>query len=143
MRHVLAAVSLLVILAACSGDEEDECPIVGTYSVTGASESGNCPDSVNETTIYTVSADGDGFAVEIQGVQGFCDAQRVSTCKIQGRCDVGVKDPRDPANARGTLQFSWTFDPNGFKGTLAVSVPDALSLPGGCTGTNVQTGVRR
>ena len=92
MRLVLVVASLLTILVACSSNDEDECPIVGTYSVTGASESGNCPDSVNETTIYTVSADGDGFAVEIQGVQGFCDAQRVSTCKIQGRCDVGVKD---------------------------------------------------
>lgn len=144
MRHVLAAASLLVVLAACSSSTDgDECPIVGTYAVTGASETGNtCPDSVNETTTYTISAVGSGYAVQLQGVQGSCDAQPVASCKIQGSCAVGVKDAKDP-NAKGTLQFSWTFTPDGFKGSMSVAVPDAASVPGGCSGTSAQTGVRR
>lgn len=144
MRHALAAASLLALLAACSSDDGDDCPIAGTYTVTGAAESGNtCPDTVNEKTTYTISPSGDAFNVEIQGVQGACIGRKLGACGLQGKCDVAVKDATDPNNAKGTLQFSWTFNPTGFKGTLAVDIPAATSLPGGCAGSSAQTGVRR
>lgn len=143
MRASPLLLPVLLAVACSSSTDGDECLIVGTYAVTGASEAGNtCPDSINETTTYTISADGAGYDVQIQGIQGFCDAQPVTSCKIQGSCAVGVKDAKDP-NAKGTLQFSWTFTEGGFKGSMSVAVPDAASVPGGCSGTSAQTGVRR
>lgn len=144
MRFAAGALLVGLSIACSSSTDGDECMIAGTYAVTGAAETGNtCPDDVNETTTYTVSPTGDTFAVEIQGVQGACVGRRVGTCGLQGKCDVGVKDAVDPQNATGTLQFSWTFAGDGFKGSVTVAVPAAKTLPGGCSGTSAQTGVRR
>jgi hypothetical protein len=139
MRPVLVAASLLVVLVACSS-EEDDCPIVGTYAVLGAAEAGNtCPDPASST----ISADGPNYTVAIQGLQGLCAAQPAGTCKVQGKCDVLVKDATDPVNNMGTFQFAWTFDSGGFKGSATVAIPDSVSLPGGCSGSVAQTGQRR
>ncbi len=144
MRHAIAAALSLAVVAACSSSQEGEaCTIVGTYSVVGVTESGDCPDSANEATTYTITASGSDFIVEIQGIGGGCVATSAGACKVQGKCDMSVKDAKDPLNARGTLQYSWTFDGGGFKGPMTISVPDAVSLPGGCNGTSSMTGSRR
>lgn len=145
MRQALCALGIAATILACSsGTEGDDCAIAGTYAVTGAAETGNtCPDSINETTTYTISPTGDTFAVELQGVQGSCIGRRIEACKIQGKCDLASRDPVSPNNAIGTLQFSWTFVGDGFKGSATVTIPPAVSLPGGCSGTSAQTGVRR
>lgn len=141
MRTLFA---LLMVMAACSSSSEEECPIVGTYTVVGAAETGNtCPDSVNKSTVYTISSAPNGYAVAIQGVQGSCMAEASGTCKIQGKCDVLARNPTQPGNDRGTLQYSWTFTSAGFKGPMTVTIPPSDGLPGGCAGTSSQTGVRQ
>ncbi len=144
MRRVVCLVFMGAVGCSSSSDK-DECPIVGTYAVLGAAESGNtCPDDINEQTTYTVSAaTGGGYTVAFQGVSGVCSAQDVSACKIQGACEFEVRDPVDPARARGTFQFSWTFSEQGFRGPVTIAIPAAKSIPGGCSGTSTQTGTRR
>jgi hypothetical protein len=144
MRHVLAAASSLLVVVACSSETEEACPIVGTYSVVGVSESGDCPDPANQTPTYTISAaQSGGYIVEIQGIRGACTAENTGTCKVQGKCDVSILDAKDPRLATGTFQYAWTFDSGGFRGTASIALPDADSLPGGCTGTVRQTATRR
>ena len=143
MRHVLAAASLVALLVACSSSTDGEdCAIVGTYSVLGTIESGNCPDPGSDPVTYTISPRGSVYAVEIQGLGGACAAEQTGTCKVQGKCDLGVTDAKDP-NAKGTFQFSWTFTASGFSGVATVSIPDAASLPGGCSGTVKHNASRR
>lgn len=144
MMRVAPLLAAGFFVACSSSAEGEECTIAGTYTVVGAAETGNtCPDTSNAKTTYTVSPAADAFAVEIQGVQGTCVGRRVGACGLQGKCDVAVKDAVNPLDATGTFQFSWTFDETGFKGSATVDIPAAASLPGGCSGTSVQTGVRR
>lgn len=143
MRLFSALVSLFVVVACSSSTDEEDCPIVGTYAVLGVVESGNCPDPGSSAVTYTISSAPTGYEVEIQGLQGACTAEQTGACKAQGKCDVLVSDAKDPRANRGTFQFAWTFTASGFSGVATVAIPDADSLPGGCTGTAKQTATRR
>ena len=143
MRHALAAALSLLLAAACSSSTDgEECTIVGTYTVSAETEGGDCPDAKDGMT-YTISRVGDAYGVEIQGLSGGCIADPVGTCKLQGKCDLAISDATDPSNARGTAQYSWTFTGSGFSGSMAISIPPAASLPGGCSGSSRQTATRR
>ena len=148
----LAMLGSVFILGACTSttDKKSSCPIAGTYTVTGEATSDDCSSqSTNESgassTTYTITAldSGDStadFAIEIQGLAGGCVDDQINTCKVQGKCDLRIKDPVSPANDTGTFQFSWTFDASGFKGTYALNAPPAKSLPKGCTENGTSKG---
>lgn len=147
MRHVLAAASLLAILAACSSSTDGDgtsCRIEGTYTATGKVESGNCPlnPDAPPTTDTITKLDDRSYGLEIQGTTGGCVLELVEACKLQGKCDLAITDAIDPGD-RGTVQYSWTFTQDGFTGFSAVTVPPAKSLPDGCSGTASVTGTRR
>lgn len=144
MTRLLSVLPILGVLVACSSGDESECTVVGTYAVLAAAEPGNtCPDPSSTPVTYTISADGPNYTVAIQGTQGLCAAQPAGACKIQGKCDVKISDATNPANGTGTFQFAWSFDTNGFKGSATVQIPDATSVPGGCSGSVSQTATRR
>jgi hypothetical protein len=144
---VLAA----VLIAACSSDNDGDgapsCTIEGTYSMTAAieSQSEGCSDiQAGPPSVVTITARPSGnFLVELQGGTGGCAGDLVGTCKVQTKCDVRVSDATDPSNNMGTLQFSWTFDANGFTGLNSAALPPARSLPRGCTFTSNATATRR
>ena len=144
IRTAVAGSFMLLAFAACASNADGEsCQIVGTYAVTDSKESGTCPAPSATPDTYTISASEGGFVVEVQGVNGSCTATSVSSCKIQGKCDVGVREPLDPTKARGTMQFSWTFDGKGFTGSSTYDLPPAKPLPDGCEGVYRQDGARR
>ena len=134
------------VLFACSSDDKETCPIVGTYSVSGTNTDGDCPTST-DATAYTISPAPDGsgadYVVEITGIQGRCALNEIAACKAQGKCDLDVGDATDPANRTGTFQYSWTFSEGGFTGTATLIVPDAKSLPGGCRSSISQNASRQ
>lgn len=146
MRLVLVAASLVALLVACSSDPDgDECRIEGTYTATGKNESGNCPEgdpNAPPTTDTITKLPSGRYRLEIQGFAGGCDLDQVGTCKLQGKCDLGITDALDP-NDRGTVQYSWTFNATGFDGFSAITIPKATSLPDGCSANAHVTGTRR
>lgn len=149
MRYM--AVVVTVVLVACSSDDEEACPIAGTYTMTATPEaqSEGCQDlgQAGQTTLTITQRPpgktGPDFALQMQGVQGACAVEQLAACKVQSKCDILITDATDPANNVGTLQFSWTFDRGGFKGINSGSFPAATSLPRGCTFTSQATGTRR
>ncbi len=154
-RGIALALVGIGLASACSGTAENKatCPIVGTYTVTGTVESGDCSspstdESGASSTTYTITKLDSGdptsdFGIEIQGLRGGCIGDQIDTCKVQGKCDLRLKDPVSPSDDIGTYQFSWTFDANGFNGTYAVRLPPAKTLPKGCTENGSIVGTRR
>lgn len=147
---ILVALAILAVACTTKVEGEDACTIAGTYSLSGVKESGNCPESggdPNATTTLTISpaeaGSGADFALEIQGLQGACPMAKVDSCKLQGKCDVVLKDALDPRNATGSIQYTWTFDKNGFTGFSALTLPPATSLPKGCSQNATNTATRR
>ena len=152
MRGWISVVGMTFAVVACSSSDEDACVIEGTYSATAVMlPGGSCPDTNNDPVVDTITArppgttGGPDFYLQITGTQGGCPLNRVagSACKVQGKCDVQLIDALDPNNAMGTVQYSWTFDANGFTGTSTVIVPAAKSLPKGCTAQASVTGKRQ
>jgi hypothetical protein len=153
MRGVAFAVGLTAVLVACSGDDEPECVIAGTYTMTATPESqsegcadlgsGEGPPTTLTITERPPGATGPDFAVEMSGLQGGCAANKTSACQIQTKCDVVLTDATDPANNVATLQFSWTFTESGFSGLNSGAFPAAKTLPRGCNFTSKATASRR
>lgn len=149
MRRIWsAAVVGLVCLVACSDGDKDApaCSIPGTYTMTAAPETQSSGCSAlppAAPTTVTVNSAGGGYSIEMQSLQGGCVATLVEACKIQAKCDFQATDALDPAQATGTLQFSWTFDAGGFKGINSGTIPKARSVPDGCTFTSNATAQRR
>jgi hypothetical protein len=146
VRHLCTvAVTALIFATACAKDDNDEpaCQIAGTYSDVDTRVSGDCPIT-SDASLVTISANGpSAWFVEIQGVSGGCNAQTVSACKIQGKCDFSVVEPVSPDRNTGTIQFSWTFDASGFRGTSAVSIPPIAAVKTGCSSEASAVGTRR
>jgi hypothetical protein len=138
----IAVVAFVVGSAiACSDSKEGTgapaCSPVGTFSVQDTKLSGTCPSDESPGTVTVSAAQGSttDFIVEFQGVSGGCDAQRLgSECKLQGKCDLTIANPADPRDAAGTLQFSWTFDAAGLKGTSTLSLPATAGAAGADAG---------
>lgn len=150
MRHVASAVgAVIVVLAGCSSEAGDPCPIAGTYTMMAVAETNTCPTSSGGgSTAVTITArppgkTGPDFYLEIQGTTGGCAADKVDVCKIQSKCNVTVTDALSATDNVGTLQFSWTFDGKGFTGLNSGAVPPAESVPKGCSFTSNATGIRR
>lgn len=149
MRHVLAAASLLALAAACSSSDEDECPIVGTYSMTGEIETTTCvfpdaPASAASTIQISAAEPGSGadFLYTVQGTTGRCPLSRVGTCKVEGTCPLTVFDATT-ANNQGSVQASWTFTKSGFSGVTGLTLPPFKDNPQGCVQTAKNTATRR
>jgi len=139
-----AVASFAVIACSSSAGEGEACDVVGTYVTTDAKQSGSCPDVGSQPTTWTISSDGaGGYVVETAGIKGGCTAQPVNACKVQGKCDVIVADPIDPAKNQGTIQYSWTFKDGGFTGSTVIFAPASAALKDGCSSEYVSTGVRR
>lgn len=149
MRNgMLLPAGILVVLLGCSSSDPSAspCMIVGTYSILDRRSSGTCPDVANDSPeTYTISSDGTGgYVLEIQAVTGTCTAQPIDgACKIQGKCDLAIKDPADPSKATGTLQYSWTFDSRGFAGSTIISVPPSAATSTGCSSEYASAGSRK
>lgn len=143
----LAVFALVLITAsACSSDDEPDCRIEGTYTMTATPETqseGCSAVPPSSSTTITISPFQGAYAVELQGGTGACRGDRIEACKLQTKCDVNVVDATDPAQRTGTLQFSWTFSQDGFTGLNAGSVPPATSVPKGCTFSSNATAKRR
>lgn len=146
-RALIVSAVALALLACSSSDDEPACQIVGTYTMTAVTETqtAGCAAVTDDgtPTTLTISADGAGYLVEIGGTEGSCPAEVIGACKIQSKCGLALRDPVDPNNATGTLQYSWTFKPDGFSGLNSGVIPAAKSLPDGCTFTSTATGTRR
>lgn len=149
MRHVLVAASLLALLAACSSDDGEECPIVGTYSLTGEIESTTCNTGSSpapSTTTIQIQAEeassGFDFSYTVQGTTGRCGLKKVSACKVEGTCPLAINDATT-ANNQGSLQTSWTFSKGGFSGISSLTLPPFKDNPDGCVQTTKNTATRR
>jgi hypothetical protein len=141
------AFGVLLVTACSSESEGPACKIEGTYLGTASNVTGTCAvstDPVTDTITARTETPPD-FNLEIQGFTGACSLTRVAgeACKVQGKCDITVTDAIDPANATGTVQYSWTFTNTGFSGTSAVTIPPGKSLPNGCSGRASVTGTRQ
>ncbi len=130
----------LTVQLACSDSKDGTgapaCNPVGTFSVQDTKLSGTCPSDENPGTVTVSSAQGSAtdFIIEFQGVSGGCSAQKIGAeCKIQGKCDLTLASPANPQNSTGTLQFSWTFDAAGLKGTSTLAMPASLIGDAGVT----------
>jgi type 1 fimbria pilin len=149
MRHVLAAASLLVVLAACSSSTEgDECSPAGTYSMTGEIESTTCKLPAGDSAPSTVlvepveAADAD-FTWSTGGLTGRCPLRKVgSACKYEGRCPVTITDATT-ANNQAEILISWTFTAGGFSGVSTLTAPPFKDNPDGCVQTVKNTATRR
>ncbi len=151
MRPVIAiAVTVMVlVLVACSSEKDGtgvpSCQPIGTFSVQDVRQSGTCPEDTQANTI-TVSAGASPteILIEFQGVTGGCPAtQLAGECKFQGKCDLTVIQPTDPARPTGTLQYSWTFDAAGLTGSSSLSMPPTATLTQGCVAEYSSSGPRR
>lgn len=132
----------LFLLGACGDDPGPSCLIEGTYSATVLPESGNCPVSTAPVA-DTISALPNGkYRLQIQGLTGGCDMDRVEACKLSAKCDLKAQDVLTPGSV-GTAQYAWTFTDSGFTGFSAIVLPAAKSMPAGCSGTAKVTGIRR
>lgn len=152
MPKILPLTLCLFAFAACAtvaDDEEADCTIAGTYSLTGERESGNCPtgDGDEGATAITISpappSSAADYSLQIAGVEGRCPLTKLSACKLQGKCDLAVPSPLDPANAIGSIQYTWTFSRSGLSGFSALSLPPTKTLPEGCSATEKSTGTLR
>ncbi len=145
MRTMMAVAVLVGLVACSSADEGESCQIVGTYTMTGETESGDCPPASGGTgsVALTISEADTGYALEIQGIQGACPMTKVSACKLQGKCEIAATDAIDPQNNVATIQYTWTFDSAGFTGFSAGTYPPITSIPAGCSQNAKNTGTRR
>ncbi len=134
---------LAILLAACSSDDDDpECSVDGTYTATGAVESGNCGGGGEPVTDTFTTLPSGEVKLEIQGLPNMVPVGTMNGCTWTAAASFVVKDAIGP-ETQGTAQYSYTFTKTGFSGIVSISIPNSVSLPGGCYGTSKITGVRR
>lgn len=125
-----------LLTIACSASDPvapASCQIIGTYGLKDTMTDGDCPPPTGATVAVTISSDGAvGYIIQYEGLTGGCPAEIVAGCKIQGKCDLIVKDPIDPMKATGSLQFSWSFDAAGYSGVDSFAFPPAKAIAKGC-----------
>jgi type 1 fimbria pilin len=153
MRKIVSMFSVAALSAACSSSTDgEECPIVGTYSMTGVIESTTCslPPGDGQPTTVQISRAQEGdraeFVWSFAGAVGRCGLTRVggaSSCKLEGPCPITITDATDPSNNQGQILISWTFNEGGFEGLSTFTAPPFKDHPQGCTQTAKNTASRR
>ncbi len=152
MRRMFRLFVMSTVAVACSSSDKEECPIVGTYSMTGVVESTTCSlpagDGSPSTVQVSRAQEGDRaeFVWSFSGAVGRCGLTRVGgsdSCKLEGPCPVTITDATDPTNNQGQILISWTFNAGGFEGVSTFTAPPFKDHPQGCTQTARNTASRR